>query len=234
MHPKTGQILDADIVMDEGFISGWIRQWDSLIPQAAMENFGTDTLEWLETRPDYDPRIRLADPSKRKEVEYQLAMERAKYKGVNHPAMVTDPTLLGDEQYDGLVHRVSQINGACQHCAVKAMDMAFIRLNPELISSLAQDGRRGKGKGRKKKDDDQTDSTEEVVEVKVQMLDGVPESTSDPCFATSSCEVGHTIGLRHNFKASTIYTLEEINQEDFKVGPCRFGHGLHAGQHQHG
>ena len=38
-------------------------------------------------------------------------MERAKYKGVNHPAMQTDFTLLGDEQYDGLVHRVSQING---------------------------------------------------------------------------------------------------------------------------
>ena len=218
VHPKTGQILDADIVMDEGFISGWIRQWDSLIPQAAMENFGPETLEWLESRPDYDPRIRLADPSKRKEVEYQLAMERAMYQGVNHPAMTSDPTLMGDEQYDGLVHRVSQINGACQHCAVKAMDMAFIRLNPELISSLAQDGRRGRGKGRKKKDEEeQTDSVEEVVEVKEQMLDGVPESYIGPMLRDVIMhEVGHTIGLRHNFKASTIYTLEEINQEDFK------------------
>mgnify|MGYP002878936631 CR=1 FL=1 len=150
VHPKTGQILDADIVMDEGFISGWIRQWDSLIPQAAMENFGPETLEWLETRPNYDPRIRLADPSKRKEVEYQLAVERAMYRGVNHPAMSTDPTLMGDEEYDGLVHRVSQINGACQHCAVKAMDMAFIRLNPELISSLADKDGKGKKVYRKR------------------------------------------------------------------------------------
>ena len=210
VHPKTGQILDADIVMDEGFISGWVRQWDSLIPQAAMENFGPETLEWLETRPNYDPRIRLADPSQRKEVEYQLAMERAMYKGVNHPAMKSDPTLMGDEQYDGLVHRVSQINGACQHCAVKAMDMAFIRLNPELISSLADKD----GKGKKK---DKDGSEEEVVEVKEQMLDGVPESYIGPMLRDVIMhEVGHTIGLRHNFKASTIYSLEEINQEDFK------------------
>ena len=148
VHPKTGQILDADIVMDEGFISGWIRQWDSLIPQAAMENFGTETLEWLETRPDYDPRIRLADPSSAGS-RVPTRHGAGQVQGREPSAMVTDPTLLGDEQYDGLVHRVSQINGACQHCAVKAMDMAFIRLNPELISSLAQDGRRGKRQGQK-------------------------------------------------------------------------------------
>ena len=28
-------------------------------------------------------------------------------------------------------------------------------------------------------------------------------------------EIGHTLGLRHNFKASTIYTLEEINDRNF-------------------
>ena len=29
-------------------------------------------------------------------------------------------------------------------------------------------------------------------------------------------EVGHTLGLRHNFKASSIYTLAEINSEEVK------------------
>ncbi len=29
-------------------------------------------------------------------------------------------------------------------------------------------------------------------------------------------EVGHTLGLRHNFKASSIYTLEQINSPEIK------------------
>ena len=131
--------------MDEGFITGWIRQWENLIPQTAMENFGPETLAWLESRPEYDPRIRLVDPANRQQVEYDLVLERARLKGVSHPAFATDPTLLGDEEYDGLVYRVSQINGSCQHCAVKAMDMAFFRLNPGLFEELSQKGRKGKG-----------------------------------------------------------------------------------------
>ena len=32
-------------------------------------------------------------------------------------------------------------------------------------------------------------------------------------------EVGHTLGLRHNFKASTIHSIQEINTEEFKGLP---------------
>ena len=45
-------------------------------------------------------------------------------------------------------------------------------------------------------------------------------------------EVGHTLGLRHNFKASTLLTLDEINdpEEDRRNRAGRLGHGLPAGQ----
>ena len=217
VHPKTGQILDADIVMDEGFITGWVKQWENLIPQTAMENFGPETLAWLESRPDYDPRIRLADPINRQQVEYALAIERDRLEGVSHPAFATDPTLLGDEEYDGLVYRVSQINGSCQHCAVKAMDMAFFRLNPSLFDELSQKGRKGKGKGKKETDAPDEDAEADVPAEKEQMLDGVPEYYIGPMLRDVIMhEVGHTLGLRHNFKGSTIYSMEEINQEAMK------------------
>ena len=49
------------------------------------------------------------------------------------------------------------------------------------------------------------------------MLDGVPESYIGPMLRDVIMhEVGHTLGLRHNFKGSTIYSREEINQEEFK------------------
>jgi hypothetical protein len=36
-------------------------------------------------------------------------------------------------------------------------------------------------------------------------------------------EVGHTIGLRHNFKASTIYSSDQINNREFTVGHSNVG-----------
>ena len=59
-HPKTGEILDADIVMDEGFISGWVDTWNRRVPHEEVESLGTETIEWLATRPQYDPRVILA------------------------------------------------------------------------------------------------------------------------------------------------------------------------------
>jgi len=48
-------------------------------------------------------------------------------------------------------------------------------------------------------------------------LDGMPEAFVGPMLAELVAhEVGHTLGLRHNFKGSSAYTLEEINSPDFK------------------
>ena len=63
-------------------------------------------------------------------------------------------------------------------------------------------------------DEDEDDEDEELAE---QMLDGMPESFIGPLLADLvSHEVGHTLGLRHNFKASSIYSIDEINSEELK------------------
>ncbi len=49
------------------------------------------------------------------------------------------------------------------------------------------------------------------------MLDGIPEDFIGPLLKDVIMhEAGHTLGLRHNFKASSIHSLEEINTESFK------------------
>jgi hypothetical protein len=49
------------------------------------------------------------------------------------------------------------------------------------------------------------------------MIDGMPESFIGPLVADLTChEVGHTLGLRHNFKASSVYSMAEINSKDLK------------------
>jgi len=55
---------------------------------------------------------------------------------------------------------------------------------------------------------------------KGETLDGVPESFAGPQLShLVAHEVGHTLGLRHNFKASSLYTLAEINSPELKGKP---------------
>jgi hypothetical protein len=59
--------------------------------------------------------------------------------------------------------------------------------------------------------------SEAATEPGAQFVDGIPESFIGPLLADLVVhEVGHTLGLRHNFKASSIYTYSEINSPDTK------------------
>lgn len=139
VHPKTGEILDADIVMDEGFINGWSKTWADIIPEAALEGYGPNALAWLAEHPEWHPRVLLADQADRSEIRQQLNREcqlRAAglLPGFASPTVQT--ALIGDERYDGLIGRVSQVNGNCRHAACKAMDVAMVRLNPNLVIGI--------------------------------------------------------------------------------------------------
>jgi hypothetical protein len=203
VDPRTGQILDADIVMSEGFVRSWARSWHQLVPEVAIEGFGPETLAWLAENPDWDPRVRLAPLAEREQVKARIARAHAHGEILpfgGHPAAMADPQLLGDDPYDGLYGRISQVNGACTYAAARSVDVALFRMNPELFMGEPEDG-----------DDEEPEG---------DILDGVPDSFIGPLLKDVIMhEVGHTLGLRHNFKASTIYTIQEINTEEWKGRP---------------
>ncbi len=249
VDPRTGQIIDADIVMDEGFISSWVDQWRRTIPETAMRNFGPETLNWLATRPQWDPRVRLTAPPERPQKIRQLAEHWHRHQAFGgHPAAGADATLLGDDPYDGLAGRVSQVNGHCTFAASAGLELALFRMEPALLTELAMgiaddDEDKDDVDDDDEADDDDEDDVDDDDEDDVddddeaddgdeaddasakgagdeQMLDGVPESFIGPLLkGVIMHEVGHTLGLRHNFKASTVYTLEEINSEARKGMP---------------
>lgn len=191
VDPETGQILDADIVMDEAFVSGWSKAWHRLLPEVAMQSFEPEALEWLKTHPNWDPRIRLAHPLERKAIAKQIAMQPA------HPAMAEKSALIGDDEFDGLGDRVCQTNGACMYPAFQSAELAMARLHPDVLAMLAvtQDGEEDDG----------------------DMLDGVPDWFIGPMLRDIIMhETGHTLGLRHNFKASGVYDMDEMNNKNFE------------------
>ncbi len=255
VDPLTGQILDADIVLTDGWIRHYWKQFNEVLPSLAMEGMSPATLAWLQGRPQWDPRVRLADPSNRDSVVAFLMARGAQAFG-GHEMAAVDPTLVGNNDFDGLVGRTSQFNGFCRAAECKSLDLAAIRFSFALHNDAlaAQDGGEAAEESKKESDKDKDkkksdgqeapqdkdkekdkdnkkdadkgkdkgkskDEGKEAVkkEDPKDLLDGVPEWFVGPLIAELVAhEVGHTLGLRHNFKASSIYTMEKLNSAEVK------------------
>ncbi|MEZ6125924.1 MAG: zinc-dependent metalloprotease [Planctomycetaceae bacterium] len=230
VNPMTGQILDADIILTDGWIRHYRNQFSELLPKIAMEGFGPETLAWLAQHPEWDPRIRLAPPAIQHEVAAQIARDARKpFSG--HPIGKVDTTLIGDDEYDGLIGRTSQINGMCLAADGMAFDLALMKMTLAMLDGdeKQQDEKKEEKKDDEKKEEKKEDEkkedekkeeekkAEEKKKPEEQLLDGMPESFVGPLIAhLVAHEVGHTLGLRHNFKASSVYSMEQINSDEFK------------------
>ena len=215
VNPLTGEILDADIILTDGWIRHFRNRFSEMLPKVAMEGFGPETLAWLARHPQWDPRIRLAPPSQRSHLRSVIAKQATLPFG-GHPITSVDPTLIGDDEFDGLIGRHSQVNGLCLAAEGKAFDIAMMRMHLALIG---QDDPAADDDENEDDDTDKDKKDEKKPKKKdnEQMLDGMPESFVGPLIVELVAhEVGHTLGLRHNFKASSIHTMADINSEKLK------------------
>ncbi|WP_419195088.1 zinc-dependent metalloprotease [Novipirellula herctigrandis] len=252
VHPETGEILDADIVLTDGWIRHFNFNYHDLMPKLAMEGTSAETLAWLGKHPNWDPRIRFARPENAAELQAKFARQ-AHSPMAGYAMAQADPTLLGDDEYDGLFGHVSQKNGLCMAASGKNLDLAIARMNWNLALMADEHAKKDKKKNKQddqeqaqaadeakqaaadqddaKKDkeevakddedvDDEEDEEDDESEDKVaegELLDGMPEWFVGPLLSDLVAhEVGHTLGLRHNFKASALRTLDDINSEGVK------------------
>lgn len=220
--PRTGQILDGDVVLTDGWIRYFWFQANNLLPDIATQAMSPETLSWLDRHPRWDPRLRLVNPAEREQVLIDRAMHAAetlsgrglsRYGGHAISAFGEQPPPPGAAALPpGLLGRSSQVNGLCYAAHGKAMDMAMMRMNLELAEALAaenaDDPKAGDKKDEGKKDEPKKEE---------DRLDGIPEWFVGPMLADLVAhEVGHTLGLRHNFKASSVYAFDKINSDEFK------------------
>ena len=88
--------------------------------------------------------------------------------------------------------------------AFQAAELSMARLHPDVLAML--DG-----------DNDSEDGDEDSDAYEGDMLDGVPDWFIGPMLRDVIMhETGHTLGLRHNFKASTVYDMDEMNNQNFE------------------
>jgi hypothetical protein len=201
VNPWTGEILDADIVLTDGWIRHFNRQFNDVLPTLAMEGFDPDTYAWLAKHPNWDPRVRLAAPSQRANVAQQIQRDAAT-PFAGHPLASNRTALFGDDPFDGLLGRTSQVNGMCMAADAKMLDLAMARMALEMGDLNDQQPAAPGGA---------------PAAPEEPKLDGMPETFIGPLLAELVAhEVGHTLGLRHNFKASSAYTLAQINSDEIK------------------
>lgn len=251
VHPETGEILDADIILTDGWIRYYNLNYHELMPKLAMEGVSAETLAWLGSHPSWDPRVRLAPAEQANHLRSQYARQ-AQEPMAGFKLAGADPALLGDDEYDGLYGQISQKNGLCMAASGRQLDLAFARMNWAfaLLADEATEEEKKKKEDEAKaaeaagktdavavsgsdKPEDKKDESKDAEEKKVasvdekaaeaglgkdaDLLDGIPEWFVGPLLADLVAhEVGHTLGLRHNFKASGQMSLEEINSNDVK------------------
>jgi len=219
VHPETGQILDADIILTDAWIRYYRGNFEDYMPLMAMQGKDAETIEWLSSHPNWDPRVRFADPAQQSRVASEILRNAFRDPFANEKA------LPGDQDSDGLLRRY-QRSGLGMIGEGRQMDMSMMRMAMTFVWESDEPSMDNEGQEPKQIEDPKTaDETEKSGEKKTElprkpegpMLDGMPESFVGPLLADLIChEVGHTLGLRHNFKASSLYSLDQLNSEEIK------------------
>lgn len=199
-HPDTGEIYEADIVMDEGFIGSYAIQYlQTELAAQAMSVIDPELSGWLAQNPNWDPRVILADPSDRERVA-QLTKMMVEQPAQAHELMTDAPLTLAPNVWEPHqhLHRDDEHGHAmCMMMPGLSSSVATARLAMDL-------GLGGALIPAEESGDD------------VTLLDGLPEEFVGPLLKDVVMhEVGHTMGLTHNWKGSALYSIEEMNTEGF-------------------
>lgn len=187
VNPETGEILDADIIFDDSMLKMYATQYKRMIEINGTDGVDAEALEFMKKRPLWNPlaRIDRADPRADSILNDANLSDEQKADLLGLPRQIPA---------NALHSRVVQQNLGCDFAEGAAMQMRTFNLAMRLMGDqmlLTKDG----------------DA--------VPMIDGVPEEYLGGLLRYITChEVGHTLGLRHNFKASTWLTLDDYVARD--------------------
>ncbi len=193
--PRTGQILDADIIIDDAMLRWFTRQFDVLGPQAMASVAGPGHLEYLRENPNAWPPH--ADPRR---VAAELGLAGGSRPPASPPAASPhetpgheEPTFLGPgDARAGVGPGRGAYGDAVDHDHLRHADGCHLAVGLQHELALAHfamaramiDTPTGK------------QVPDELIGRVIQQV--------------ITHEVGHTLGLRHNFKASSWLSIDKI------------------------
>lgn len=175
--PRTGQIFNADVVMNDGWVRAAAHSYRRYLANAMTSGLSAKTRNWLDSRPHWDPQKRLATTTNDLEPHSRIAGE----------TNVRESNSL-NQVSNGWTDNFLSNGCTCSHGSCRSADLALARFH---LLDLSDDG---DGKEDKLPDEFVGALIKDVV----------------------THEIGHVLGLRHNLKASSVFTLEQINSSKWK------------------
>jgi hypothetical protein len=158
VDPRTGQILDADIIFDDSMVRAWMEEFDLFTTRTIAQAKGPGFRRHIAGRPDF--RVPGDDA---------LSVDPA----LDDPAMDDAARKTLEEKFASRGQQFCDFAAGLQHqIALGYFFMAVAAKSPKIPERL------------------------------------IGESIRE----TVTHEIGHTLGLRHNFKASSWLSIEEIRK----------------------
>ena len=164
--PRTGQILDADIIFDDSMLRFYVREFETFGPQGLASMVGPEYVQFLANHPQFAPMGT--------DVAELKAAAKAAGTELLHDS---SDTASSADVVPGVPRRIAPARAACNYADGMRQQFA--------MATMAA------AAGKKKLPD------RFVGEVIKEVI---------------AHEVGHTIGLRHNFKASSWLSEAEIKK----------------------
>ncbi|MFT3789117.1 MAG: zinc-dependent metalloprotease [Tepidisphaeraceae bacterium] len=170
--PRTGEILDADIIFDDSMVRGFEQDFALTFgPQALATQMGPEVVGFLEQHPDFIPMGMSLDDVK----QTASAMREHAELGRGHLELIVNDSQL---MVDAKARRPLSHPAACDYAQGVRQQMNLI----SLMQAKAGDRK----------------VPERLLGQMIKMI--------------TTHELGHTLGLRHNFKASAWLSPDEIKK----------------------
>lgn len=234
VDPRTGQILDSDILFDDSMVRSYISTYRLMYQSApALDEFSPRLRQWVASNPwQYPNWNRLA-------LDYKLRID-------------ADPSLAGTTP-EQLFHRdlmggTGPLAERFRFCTIGqeiGRELAFADLSQRFAlfpaTAATPDAKKGSASADEKKKDDEKDDEDSGSADDEKNDDGEesgdkkgdkkrdpekdplaewPEEFIGPIIKQIVAhEMGHTLGLRHNFKASSWKSYEAVLAETDPTKP---------------
>ncbi len=182
--PRTGEILDADIVIDDGWLNYWVDEYPLLTQEAVAERYALMARQQPNLAPVVDELATRArakgllapDRAQRRTFDTSVPEHRAIEAAWRDAARRSAPGVLTARRAEA--ERCTYARRLGHHMAMA--HLSFMMTDAETHDAADDDGEEGP-----------------------PMIDGAPEDLiAHNLVALVAHEVGHVLGLRHNFAAS--------------------------------
>ncbi|MCF0234108.1 MAG: zinc-dependent metalloprotease, partial [Thermoguttaceae bacterium] len=207
VNPMTGEILDADVVLTVGFLSSWTRQFELYGGDKLAEAFDSIPQQFLESMKnvDYNARKGFAEENMSLYYSQQFGLADTFFNIMaltdgDEPQAEEPKTEEAASEKSEEEKKAEEEAKAAEEAKKAEEAKAAEEAKKAEEAKAAEEAKKAAEEKAKRREENKKRMQAEHKKVIEQGLASL-----------ATHEVGHTLGLRHNFKQSALHTLDEIN-----------------------